>query len=218
MRRAVARKNLRLVLVAQTVEPLLHLFHLPLQVVDLAGGLRRLVGFAGRGLTSAAREWGEHGEGALEHLHVAADLVFHRAEAAGLSWPLPEGLTEAELERIHEIGSVMAASVEKFFGQIMIKKLIEKFKKAGLQLTEPEDETTGRLSGKKFVFTGELKKWSRPEAAILVKKSGGDVLESVSKKTDFVVAGENAGSKYARALNLGVKVLNESEFKEMIDE
>ncbi len=122
-----------------------------------------------------------------------------------------------DLESIYEIGGVMAESVVKFFSQPATRQLIEKFKKAGLVLKEETVATaSGKFGGKKFVFTGELDELSREEAAAMVKKMGGDVLDSVSKKTDYIVVGQNPGSKYNKAVNLGLKILNEKEFKEMI--
>jgi DNA ligase (NAD+) len=119
---------------------------------------------------------------------------------------------------IHEFGEVMAESVAKFFQQASARKLMEKFKKAGLRLAEPVVRSKAKpvLSGKKFVFTGELGELTRGQAAELVKKLGGDVVGSVSQNTDFVVAGENPGSKYDKAMALGVKILTGKEFQEMI--
>ena len=85
-------------------------------------------------------------------------------------------------------------------------------------MLEPIVKTGGKLSGKKFVFTGELPGLSRTEAAAMAKKLGAQIVDLVSKNTDFVVAGENAGSKYTKAVSLGVKILNFANFKELIDE
>ena len=82
-------------------------------------------------------------------------------------------------------------------------------------MTEPQSPSGGKLNGKKFVFTGELESLTRLEAGELVKKFGGEVVEGVSKKTDFLVSGANPGSKHAKAKELGIKILNEQEFKEM---
>lgn len=125
-----------------------------------------------------------------------------------------------EVLAIHEFGEVMADSVVKFFKQASARKLIKKFKKAGLGLEELRASRGGPkpvLSGKKFVFTGELAELTRGQAAELVKKLGGDVVGSVSSSTDFVVAGENPGSKYDKALALGVTILTGKELQEMIN-
>ena len=95
--------------------------------------------------------------------------------------------------------------------------MIRKFNKLGLALKEEiKFAAPGKFSGKKFVFTGELKNFTRPQAQGLVEKSGGTYSSSVSKNTDYVVAGENSGSKYAKAEKLGVKIINEEEFKNML--
>ena len=124
-----------------------------------------------------------------------------------------------DFQDIHEIGKVMAFSVEKFFRQKSTQRLMEKFKKAGLALIEEAAMLrSNRLSGKKFVFTGELIHFSRQEAADLVKALGANRVESVSKKTDFLVVGKDPGLKYTKAQSLGIRILNEQEFKELVDE
>ena len=122
-----------------------------------------------------------------------------------------------DLDKIYEVGPVMAESIVDYFSQVSTKKLIEDFKKAGLNLKEqvPAVKHTA-LSGKTVVFTGELKVFRRSQAEDLVRDSGGNASSSVSEDTDFVVAGENPGSKYDKAKKLGVKIVNESEFREMI--
>jgi len=122
-----------------------------------------------------------------------------------------------DLDKIYEVGPVMAESIVDYFSQVSTKKLIEDFKKAGLNLKEqvPAVKHTA-LSGKTVVFTGELKEFRRSQAEDLVRDSGGNASSSVSKDIDFVVAGENPGSKYDKAKKLGVKIINESEFREMI--
>jgi len=131
-----------------------------------------------------------------------------------------EEITKAakeDLMNIHEIGEVMAESVVRFFKQSAARRLLEKFKKAGLSMVEPKKRMTGmKLNGKKFVFTGELSHFTRDQAGRLVKELGGDIVGSVSKNTDFVVVGENPGSKFEKAQSLGIKIINEKEFEEMI--
>jgi len=122
-----------------------------------------------------------------------------------------------DFDAIYEVGEVMAESIVNFFKQESTRRLIRKLKELGLNLKE---ETVvikkSHLSGKTIVFTGELKEYSRNEAESLVRQLGGRASSSVSKNTDFVVVGENPGSKYEKAKKLGVKILNEEEFKEMI--
>lgn len=122
-----------------------------------------------------------------------------------------------DLDSIHEIGEVIARSVEQFFKQDSTKMLIKKFKKANVNLSEPIHKRLNKLADKKFVFTGELSSMTREQASELVRELGGDVVSSVSKKTDYVVAGEEAGSKYTKARSLGVKILNEKQFQELIN-
>ncbi len=121
------------------------------------------------------------------------------------------------LQSIPEIGPIIAESVVKFFRQPQVKELIEKFKKAGLNLVEPEEKPESLpLKGKTFVFTGELESFTRSQAQELVRKLGGQALSSVSRRVDFVVVGKNPGSKYQKALSLGLKIINEEEFKKLL--
>jgi DNA ligase (NAD+) len=83
-------------------------------------------------------------------------------------------------------------------------------------MNEPIGKSEQKLVGKKFVFTGEMSSLSRHEASEQVRKMGGEVSSSVSKNTDFVVAGESPGSKYQKALKLGVKVINEEQFTSLM--
>ena len=124
--------------------------------------------------------------------------------------------TVEDLSAIYEIGEVMAESICQFFNSDTTKVLIAKFKQEGLQLKEAESmPISNKFEGKKFVFTGELKTMTRSEAGRRIKKLGGSPVSSVSKKTDFVVVGESAGSKYQKALDLGITILTEQEFQEM---
>lgn len=123
----------------------------------------------------------------------------------------------ADLTFIYEIGPVMAESVVRFFQQEGTRKLIEKLKKAGVRMEEEKKKIGSRpLLGKTFVFTGELKSFTRSEAETKVKELGGNPTSSVSKKTDFVVIGENPGSKYTKARELGLKILSEEEFINLV--
>lgn len=122
-----------------------------------------------------------------------------------------------DFDAIYEVGTVMAGSVVDFFRLKSTKSLIEKLKKAGLNLKE-EVKLTKKpgLAGKVFVFTGELKNFSRSSAERSVRGYGANAASSVSKNTDFVVAGENPGSKLKKAKQLGVKIINEIQFGEML--
>lgn len=123
---------------------------------------------------------------------------------------------ESELSKIYEIGPKVAGSIVTFFKQKENQHLIEKLKKAGVRVKGLGSRVTGPLSGKTFVFTGGLEHYTRPEAEELVRKLGGTASSSVSKDTDFVVAGSEPGSKYDKAKKLGVKILSEAEFIKLL--
>jgi len=124
---------------------------------------------------------------------------------------------EDDFDAIYEIGPVIQESIREYFSQASSRKLIEEFKKAGLDLKEEVIEhRASSLTNKKIVFTGELKEFSRSTAEELVRNLGGSASSSVSKNTDFLVAGEDPGSKYKLAKKLGVKIIDEKQFKEMV--
>jgi DNA ligase (NAD+) len=122
-----------------------------------------------------------------------------------------------QLVAIHEIGDKVAQSIVDYFGNPEKVLLLAKLTQAGVQ---PQEEVViqqdGPLTGKVFVITGTLSKWSRKEAEELVEKAGGRAAGSVSKKTDYVLAGENAGSKLAKAEKLGVEILDEATFAQLV--
>ena len=126
-----------------------------------------------------------------------------------------------ELDAIHEIGLTVAESVYNYFRNPRHLGVIERLKAAGVK-TEKDGGASASLdenfAGKTFVLTGKLENFTRDEAARIIEERGGRVASSVSKKTDFVVAGEDAGSKLEKANSLRVNVLNESAFKEMISD
>ncbi|MDD5687636.1 MAG: NAD-dependent DNA ligase LigA [Elusimicrobia bacterium] len=124
--------------------------------------------------------------------------------------------TVEDLQKIHEVGPVVAESIVKFFNQPETQKLIERLKKAGVNIKEELKKGPKILEGKTFVFTGELKNLSRTDAEAKVRELGGNDSSSVSQKTDFVVAGDNPGSKYKKAQKLGVKIISETDFLNMI--
>ncbi len=125
-------------------------------------------------------------------------------------------LSEEDLMEVEGIGPEVAASVYQFFGDKKNKESIERLKKAGVTVIEPKVKGKGKLAGKTFVFTGALKGFGRDEARNIVESMGGMTASSVSKKVDFVVVGEDPGSKFDKAKELGVKTLTEEEFKKMI--
>lgn len=118
---------------------------------------------------------------------------------------------------VPEIGMVMAESLVNFFAQKTTRQLIDRLKGLGLNMQEQDPtEHSDRLKGKNFVFTGEMKDLPRLQAIALVQGLGGEVTSSVSRKTSYVVAGQDPGSKYRKAIALKVTILNEQQFKEMI--
>jgi DNA ligase (NAD+) len=125
-------------------------------------------------------------------------------------------LSEEDLMEVEGIGPEVAASVHQFFKDKKNKESIERLKKAGVKVIEPKAKEKAKLAGKTFVFTGALKDFGRDEARSLVESLGGMTASSISKKVDFVVAGEDPGSKHDKAKELGIKILTEEEFKKMI--
>jgi DNA ligase (NAD+) len=119
--------------------------------------------------------------------------------------------SQEDLNGIYEIGPKIAENIVKTLHQEKTKKLIEKLRKAGVNLEEKITKTKGGFSGKTFVLTGTLS-MPRFEAEEKIKSFGGRISSSISKKTVYVIAGENPGSKYDKAKKLGVKILNEEEF------
>ncbi|PTV93299.1 DNA ligase (NAD+) [Halanaerobium saccharolyticum] len=123
-----------------------------------------------------------------------------------------------ELEAIDEIGPVIAESIVGFFKERHNRDLLSRLKQAGIRLQKEEEEKEKFLEGLKFVFTGSLNNYSRSEVKDLVEKAGGRSVSSVSSKTDYLVAGDNPGSKYDQAQELGIEILTEAEFKNLIEE
>ncbi|HTR77061.1 MAG TPA: NAD-dependent DNA ligase LigA, partial [Gemmatimonadaceae bacterium] len=130
------------------------------------------------------------------------------------------GATAEAMEAVHGIGTTIAESVVRWFDNAAARRLIERLRARGLTLDEPVARTgtgSGALRGLTVVITGSLPSLSRDEAKGLVEGAGGKVSDSVSKKTSFVVAGENAGSKLEKARTLGVAVIDEAGLMRRID-
>ncbi len=123
-----------------------------------------------------------------------------------------------DLVLLDDFGEIMAKSVVNFFSQEQNIEFINKLKNAGVNMTEPFDESDDlRFSDMTFVLTGTLSKYTRNEASEIIEKFGGKTSSSVSKKTTYVLAGEEAGSKLDKANALGVTVISEDEFENMIN-
>ncbi len=122
-----------------------------------------------------------------------------------------------DLSQIQGIGDIVAQSIKNYFNTKKNIRLIENLKKTGLRFAaEKKIRKKTPVTGKRFVFTGELSSMSREEAQDLVRTLGGHPSSSVSKKTDYVVVGDNPGSKYERAKKLGVKTLSEKNFLKLV--
>jgi DNA ligase (NAD+) len=127
--------------------------------------------------------------------------------------------SEEELLQVEDIGPIVAKSISDFFRQEANRRVVERLKEAGVTMTEKKEERSvaEEFAGKTFVFTGALRAMTRDKAQEIVVSFGGKAGSSVSRKTDYVVAGEEAGSKLAKARELGVKVISEDEFLAMIE-
>ena len=132
-----------------------------------------------------------------------------------------DNLMNASIEDLTQkdgIGEVIAQSIYNFFNDAQSLDLIERLKKAGVNTISLEETSEdNRFEGKRFVLTGSLQRYSREQAQDIIEKLGGKTSSSVSKKTDYLVAGEDAGSKLTKAQELGVTILSEADFLKMLD-
>jgi DNA ligase (NAD+) len=145
--------------------------------------------------------------------HVGSHVAQVLARAFG-SIDALAAASEDEIDAVPEIGPEIAASVRGWFDEDENMALIEKLRGAGVRLADeaPAEAGPKPLAGKTIVLTGGLETISRDEASALAQEAGARVASSVSKKTDFVVAGENPGSKHAKAVEIGVEIVDEAEF------
>lgn len=131
-------------------------------------------------------------------------------------------MTAVELEGIEDVGPRIAESIIEYFAAPSNREIIERLRQAGVQMEMPEESTEGRsdtLSGKSFVISGVFSRHSRDEYKALIDKNGGKNVGSISKKTDYVLAGENMGpAKLEKAQKLGIPIIDENEFLAMIGE
>lgn len=131
-----------------------------------------------------------------------------------------DAIIDASVDEICEIdgfGEIMAVSVYDYFKTSKAQNLVSRFKQHGVNTVSKTEIKDDRFAGKTFVLTGTLPTFKRSQAQKIIESFGGKCSSSVSKKTDFVLAGEDAGSKLDKANSLGVRVINENEFKEMAD-
>ncbi|PSN10776.1 DNA ligase, partial [filamentous cyanobacterium CCT1] len=145
----------------------------------------------------------------------AKTLAQHFPTAEALAAASPE-----DIATVHSIGPEIAQAVAQWFEVPANQTLIDRLRQAGLQLAADEDQTqaaaAGALAGKTFVLTGTLPTLTRPEATELIEAAGGKVTSSVSKATDYLVAGEKAGSKLTKAEGLGIAILSEGDLLTLI--
>lgn len=129
-----------------------------------------------------------------------------------------QNATLEDLQKIGDVGPIVATSIFNFFKTPKVLKDLENLKRAGLVLTAPAAKKSAILEGKTFVFTGELETLTRAQAQNLAKQNGAKVSDSVSGKTYAVVAGKDAGSKLAKAQKLGIKIMTEQEFLSLLNQ
>ena len=122
------------------------------------------------------------------------------------------------LENIDEIGPKMAESIYEYFRDRQNRSVVDELLAEGVKPIQTKTRRRGKLAGKTIVVTGTLENFSRQQAQEAISRAGGKAVSSVSKKTDFVLAGTGAGSKLEKAHKLGVKVINEKQFLEMIED
>jgi len=150
----------------------------------------------------------------IRHVGVKAAKVLAR------KYKSIDALAEASFDSLSEtedVGPIVANSIREFFLQDQTLDLIKRLKEVGVNtIMEQEENVDQRFEGKTFVLTGKLEQFTRDEAGELIEKFGGKVSGSVSKKTDYVLAGEEAGSKLTKAQTLGVQIISEQEFIELI--
>lgn len=127
--------------------------------------------------------------------------------------------SQEQIEEIHEIGPSISASVKKYFSDPRNIELINKLIEAGLKFeTGIQSVKSQKFLGKSFVVTGTLSKYSREQVKVIIIENGGKVVSSVSKNTNYLVMGENPGSKYDQAKKLNIEIINEDEFIKLIEQ
>jgi DNA ligase (NAD+) len=126
--------------------------------------------------------------------------------------------TQAELETIEGIGPRIAKSIVDWFNHEANQKLVEKLHQAGVTLSSTQSQNVaGALTGLTFVITGTLPTWSREDAKAFIEQHGGKITGTVSNKTNYLLAGEKAGSKLTKAQSLGVPIIDEVKLKKLVE-
>ena len=155
---------------------------------------------------AAHAEGPEYARGIERHRELRPHMVFGFFKKLSLS----------EFERIQDIGPKVAKSIYEWLHEARHEKFVAKLDNSGIKLEVPSVRVKQIFKGTTFVFTGELSSLTRDEAKERVRERGGDISESVSAKTSYVVAGESPGSKYDKAKKLGVAILDEKEFLKIL--
>ncbi len=193
------------------------LYHLQLDQVE---GLERMAKKSAENLLAAVEKSKDRSLSRLLFALGVRHVGLAAARTLARRYPDLDKLEKApagDLEEIPEIGPIMAGSIEQFFGNEKNREVIRKLKGSGVKTKEEGGgKGPGKLAGKTFVFTGGMEKMSRADAEAAVAERGGRPSSSVSRQTDFVVAGKDPGSKYEKAEKLGVEIISESDFLEMI--
>ena len=128
----------------------------------------------------------------------------------------PEEESVGELQQVEEVGPRVAESIREFFAEAKNRELVKRLRQTGLQMSGQKKQRGTQLAGKSFVLTGTLPNYTRDQAKALIEAAGGRVSSAVSRKTDYLVAGEEAGSKLDKAQELGVKVIGEDGLQELL--
>ena len=147
--------------------------------------------------------------------HVGEATAKQLAEHFGNLGPIMDA-DQAALEEIRDVGPEVARSIAHFFGQPQNRAVVDKLLKAGVHFPKVAARREGKLSGQTFVLTGTLETMTRAEAQQRIETLGGKATSSVSKKTTYVVAGAEPGSKRDKAERLGVEILTEEEFLQLV--
>ncbi len=149
--------------------------------------------------------------------HVGEETAIALADHFGSLKKLVQA-TDADLSAVPDIGPVVAKSIREWFSGKRNLEMLRQLEQAGVKITAEKiiGAAGGMLNGKKIVVTGTLESLGREEAKDAIRRAGGDWVSSVSKNTDYVVAGADPGSKLSKAEKLGVKVINEKEFLTLI--
>lgn len=186
--------------------------------------LKELEGFGEKSINNLLQNIEKSKENSLEKLLFALGIRYigkKTAKILAINYKNIDKLMNAEYEdlvKIQDIGEVIADSVYKFFKEQKNIKTINELKLLGVNMEYKENENIDdNFNNKTFVLTGTLSRLTRDEASIEIENRGGKVTSSVTKKTDYVIVGENPGSKYQKAKDLNINILNEEEFLNMLE-